>query len=203
VQIVFVTDGAASHDVLTGRDPALVSVRRQEALRAAAILGVDAVDVHFLDLPDGRLQSLSSPERQQAIDRLRELIDAARPDEVYVPHRHDRTDDHEATYVLAMAAVQASRPVPKVFQYAVWMLWSSLVFRDFTIDELRGARRLSIQAVRDQKRQALLAHRSQWMPGAQQGQAVLEPGFLHRFCLPDEVYFHTETPAPAARAAGA
>lgn len=199
VQIVFVTDGAASHDALTGRDPALVAVRRQEALQAAAILGVDARDVHFLDLPDGGLQTLSVSQRQQAVDRLRGLIDASQPLELYVPHRHDRTEDHEATYSLAIAAVQAARQAPKVYQYAVWMLWSSLLWRDFTADELQGARRLRIPEVRYQKRLALLAHRSQWMRGPRQTQPVLEPGFLHRFCLPDEIFFQTDAPTPAAR----
>lgn len=194
VQIVFMTDGAASHDQLTGRNPALVAIRRQEALRAAAILGVDERDVHFLDLPDGQLRSLPASERERAVESLTQLLMQTQPQELFVPHRHDRTDDHEATYELAMAAVQASHEPVTVFEYAVWMLWSSLIFRDFGVEELQGAKRLLIRTVCEQKRKALLAHRSQWMRSGQQSEPVLEPGFLDRFCQPYEVYFRPAAP---------
>lgn len=197
VQIVFVTDGAASHDALTVRDAQLVTLRRQEAVRAATILGVDEADVHFLDMPDGKLQVLDPDERQRTIDALRRLLANARPQELYVPHRHDRTDDHEETYKLAMTAVRAAGLRVDVYQYAVWLLWSALLFRDFKLEELKGASRLRIHAVRDQKRNALLAHRSQWAPRDGGAGPVLEPGFLRRFSLPDEVFFQADGSSPS------
>lgn len=196
VKIVFVTDGGASHDLVGGGPwPELPAVRRQEALAAAGILGVEPADVHFLEWPDGRLRGLDSEQRRQVITQLTMLLDAFRPGEVYVPHRHDRTDDHEATYELATAAVAASGIDPDVFQYAVWLLWSALLFRDFTPSEFSGARRVNIHAVRDQKRRALEAHRSQLQPRGTDPGPVLETGFLDRFCLPHEVFFQVDAAA--------
>ncbi len=199
VQIVFVTDGAASHDVVARHDPQLAALRRQEALKAAEILGVPAEDVHFLDRPDGRLRSLPASDRQSTVAALAELLTRWQPQELYVPHRHDRTEDHEASYELVMAALQQTSQLhTEVYQYAVWMLWSSLVFRDYARTELRGARRLRIHAVRGQKTQALHAHRSQWLPRGPGEAPVLEPEFMSRFCLPNEVFFQTEPGAALA-----
>jgi N-acetylglucosamine malate deacetylase 1 len=201
VQIVFVTDGAASQNPLAAGDVQLAATRRLEALKAADILGVPASDVHFLDRPDGHLRQLAPDDRQATVAELAQLLATHQPQELYVPHRHDRTEDHEASYDLVMAALRASPCEAEVFQYAVWMLWSSLVFRDYPRAELQGARRLRIHAVRDQKTLALQAHRSQWQPRDQGLAPVLEPQFLSRFCLPNEVFFRPEPQqAPRSRA---
>src|SRR5665213_2709092 len=56
VDIVFLTDGAASHPGHPTLSPAqLAGARRDEAVAAAAILGVRADRLHFFNLPDSTL----------------------------------------------------------------------------------------------------------------------------------------------------
>ena len=199
VQVVFITDGAASH----GNHPKfqlgeLTSIRKQEALLALEILGIDKSQVFFLDKPDGQLQYLDASDaywgrlRQQTIEQLAQLLNSFQPGEVFVPHRQDRIKDHEVTYELTEAAVQLAGIKADVLQYPIWILWKSLLFRDMNLDELACAYRLPIHPVHSKKMQAIGAYRSQCQPVDAQTPAVLKPGFLRRFFVPYEFFFKPE-----------
>ncbi|QKQ73652.1 PIG-L deacetylase family protein [Nostoc sp. TCL240-02] len=190
VQIVFVTDGAASH----GKHPKfqsgeMVSIRKQEALSALSILGIDSEQIYFLDKPDSQLQYLDASKRQQTIEQLAQLLKSFQPGEVYVTHRQDRIKDHEVTYELLLAAIQYSEIEVDILQYPIWILWKSLLFRDLKLDELASAYRISIHSVQNKKIEALGAYRSQCLPIDAETYAVLKPGFLRRFFVPYEIFF--------------
>ncbi len=155
--------------------------RRQEALAAAAILGLAPDDLEFLDYRDGGLTLLTATRRSAAADRLAAILRAARPREVYVPHRHDRHADHEATYGLAMMAIGRSGLEVELFQYPIWAGWWSFLGHGLGWRDLAGARRLSIAGVAERKRRAIDSYRSQV--------ADLPPGFLRRFASTHEIYF--------------
>ncbi|MBD2730072.1 PIG-L family deacetylase [Nostoc sp. FACHB-892] len=190
VQIVFVTDGAASH----GKHPKfqsgeIVPIRKQEALCALSILGVDKSQIYFLNKPDSQLQYLDASKRQQTIEQLAGLLKSFQPGEIYVTHRQDRIKDHEVTYELLLAAIQHSEIEVDIFQYPIWILWKSLLFRDLKLDELASAHRISIHSVQSKKIEALEAYRSQCLPIDAETSAVLKPGFLRRFFVPYEIFF--------------
>ena len=193
VQIVFVTDGAASHSWLTKfQSGELVPIRRDEALTALNILGVDSSQIHFLNKPDSKLRYLDPNQRQQTIEQLAQLLRSFQPGEIYVPHRNDRTKDHEATYELVQAAIQLSGIEVVLLQYPIWIFWKSLLFRDLKLHELAGAYRISIHPVQSKKRQAIEVYRSQCLPIDPETSPILKPAFLKRFFLPYEVFFKPE-----------
>jgi len=194
VQVVFVTDGAASHawhpNFQSGE---LIPIRKDEALSALSILDVDRKQVHFLNKPDGKLSYLKPTERQRTIEQLAELLKSFEPGEIYVPHRKDRTKDHEATYELVQAAIKLSEIETDVLQYPIWIFSRSLLFRDLKLNELAGAYRLSIHSVQAKKRRAIEVYRSQCLPIDAENSAILKPAFLERFFLPYEVFFKTDS----------
>jgi LmbE family N-acetylglucosaminyl deacetylase len=188
VQVVFITDGAASHtwhpQFKLGE---IAPIRRQEALTALGILGVEPDQIYFLDQPDGRLK-YDQAARQRATEALTRLIQTHQPGEMYVTHRHDRSADHEATYELTRQAIAASGLDIDLFQYYIWLLWKTLLFCEVKRQDLVGACQLSITSVVAKKRQAVTTYRSQYL-SLYGGGTLLPPGFLNRFFLPYEVFF--------------
>ena len=176
VGIVFMTDGAASHRQFLGEDE-IRGTREEEALRAAEKLGVDESDVRFLGYPDGRLGDC----HDLAVRRVREILERARPEEVFIPFRNDGTADHEATYRIVVEALEALPGAVDVYEYPVWFWnqwpWVSLQF-GFGRQSIKTFRHVVgsgcgasffrsfrdgffVGDVLDKKRQALGEHRSQ------------------------------------------
>jgi N-acetylglucosamine malate deacetylase 1 len=193
VNVIFITDGSASHiwhpQFSQGE---IAPVRQQEALTALKALGVEAEQVHFLNHRDGKLKWLDQDEHQQILDQLVQLIQAHAPAEIYVTHRYDRSNDHEITFNLVKTAIAVSGLHPELFEYAIWMLWKPMLFCDLTLQELAGACRLPIHPVLRQKQAALKAYRSQYLPIADGNSTVLPQGFLWRFNLPYEIFFQPD-----------
>ncbi len=193
VKVVFVTDGGGSH----GDNPRItrqeiVQIRREEALKALQILGVEAEDVHFLNQWDGALHKMSQAERKQTIEGIAQLLSEFQPQEVYVTHNKDRSKDHEISYELVKAAIAVAGIKVDLWQYAIWLLWEALLFRNLKFAELTAAYRLKIQSVQSQKKEAINTYKSQYLPIDAESSAVLPPGFLWRFFLPYEVFFKSE-----------
>jgi len=115
VRIAFMTDGRTSHGHLMPAD-SLIALRAQEAISAARVLGVDESDVCFLGFPDSRLRE----HEATALERVKEILNAYRPEEVFIPYRRDNTADHLATHRIVSAALrQLSLPVT-VYEYPIW-----------------------------------------------------------------------------------
>ncbi len=194
VQVIFITDGAASHlwhpQFKNGE---IGPVRKQEALAALAILGVAADRIHFLDSPDGQLKWLAATEAQDLVAQLAQLLRTYAPEEIYVTYRHDVSNDHEVTFNLVQQAIAAADITVDLWEYAIWRLWKPQLLLDRAHRPLTGARRLPIHAAQSQKQQALQAYRSQYLPIADTTSTVLPPGFLWRFKLPYEVFFKADS----------
>ena len=194
IKVVFVTDGGGSHrgNAKITRDE-IVEIRRQEALAALKILGVESKDIHFLDKCDGALYKMTETEQHQTIEEMAQLLRTFQPQEVYVTHKQDRSADHEMTYQLVKAAITKAEVTVEVWQYAIWLLWKSLLFRSLKFDELVGAHRIAIHQVQSKKKQAIETYRSQYLPIDTESSAVLPPGFLWRFFLPHEIFFKSDS----------
>lgn len=193
VKVVFVTDGGASHgDNLHISREEIVQIRRQEALSALDILGVESKDIHFLNKRDSTLHRMTEAARQQTIEEMAQLLRVFQPKEVYVTHSKDRSQDHESTYKLVVNAIAHAGVTVDLWQYAIWLLWNSVLFRDLKFEELAGAHRLAIHAVQSKKKYAIETYRSQYLPIDNESSAVLPSGFLWRFFVPHEVFFKSE-----------
>ena len=181
VTIVFLTDGRGAARLPGVTEEALVKTRRHEAIAASASLGVPEMDLHFLDLPDTQLSHLSQDEQHRVTKEIDAMLDRNPDVEIYVTHRHDSHPDHEAAWSLVNKVAASRYPKIPVFEYSIWMTWLAKLLRSLRREDIRGACRLDIAAVRQQKRAAILAYRSQVR--------ALPTGFISRFEAPHELFF--------------
>lgn len=181
VNVVFLTDGQGGIGDSASSLEEKIQIRKREAIAALNILGVEVSQIHFLDRPDGTLSHLSDQQRQETVYQLAQLLRSHNPGEVYVPHRHDRHADHEATYALVRSAIAESGLEVRLLQYPIWILWKAPLLLDLRVQEIMGASRLSIQSVAEKKKAAIAVYDSQC--------CVLPAGFLKKFVLPYEFFW--------------
>ena len=189
LHVVFVTDGAHSPALATqSPDQAaeLARLRMQEALAAAAALGVPAANVQFLGFEDGTLAGSGERLRTALIEQVRGLA----PQFVFVPFRYDRHPDHLAIHRAICSArregaIQAD--VVEYFVYSQWRLLSSGDVRDYLAPE--SLRRLEPGPATAIKRRAIECHRSQttcfydW-----QTRPILTRELVDRVCAEPETF---------------
>jgi LmbE family N-acetylglucosaminyl deacetylase len=162
IRVVFVSDGSESH--VRWMDKAELSARRKaEGLRACGRLGVRPEDVHYLDLPDGKL----TDHVERGAASLARLFSDAPAEQFFIPHRFEPPADHAAAAVMAMQGLRAARSTGAVFEYPVWM-WATWpwipVGRDQSrvrevVSELRW--RVDVRSQITTKREALACHETQ------------------------------------------
>ena len=115
VKVLILSDGTSSHAVQNPE--ALARMRRDEARAACAVLGIAEADVHFCNLPDGRLAECVT-------DAAEEVVTVVRRDAVgivFAPHTHDVHDDHEATNRIVVRALRDAGRAVTLFEYPVWL----------------------------------------------------------------------------------
>lgn len=141
VRVVCVTDGAAGDPsgYYGGRD--YLELRREEARRAGAILGVD--ELVFWDYPDGRLA-----EARDLAQRLAALFETYRPDIIYRPSTREIHPDHWALGVGVEEALRDYRWAVGDYCFEIW----ATVRPSYVID---------ISAVWERKQQAIEQYQSQ------------------------------------------
>ncbi|MBZ0158636.1 MAG: PIG-L family deacetylase [bacterium] len=141
VKVVFVTDGGAGDPLgyYAGLD--YRELRREEARRAASILGID--ELVFWDYPDSRLA-----EAHDLSERLGRLFATSQPDILYRPSTLEVHPDHWALAVGVEAALQQYRPAYGDFCYEIWAA-------------VQPTHALDITTVWDLKRKAVEQYESQ------------------------------------------
>jgi len=137
VRVVYLTDGSASEGEVSGA--ALSALRREEAGRSAALLGI--AEQRYLDQPDGGLAVTD-----EVVAAVR--AEVAQSDLVYAPHAGDAHPDHQATYQILQAALAGLDVRPAVLYYEFWR-------------PLRPNFAVDVSAVMGVKERALAEHRSQ------------------------------------------
>ena len=182
VAIVAVTDGEASHPGSpTWTAERLLSVRPAETLAALAVLGLDAVPVTRLHLPDGGVAA----REQNLAQALAGLI--AADDMVLTTWRHDGHPDHEATARACAAAAEECGAT--LVEAPIWgWHWSR---PGDSAMPLAHARRLMLdEATLARKRAALDCFESQLVSDLASGHdAILTRNTLERLLNPFELYF--------------
>ncbi len=174
IKVVYMTHGGLAQSHLGQYN--LREIRREEALAATAVLGIEKSDLQFLEFPDGSLEA----HREQAILIVEELIRAGRPEELYIPYRDDANQDHTSTNRIVWRALQKARHEADVFEYPIWF-WFHWPWVPFSLQKRRGNAgiikntfryrfgfrlrafnsRMPVAEVLDRKKDALDQHRSQ------------------------------------------
>lgn len=149
VHVIFLTDGRHGSSTLRGltgearhaEELKVIAMRKEEARRALDILGVHSVS--YLDVEDGTLQSDSG-----VVARLHAVLEAQRPEIVYVPCFLEQHPDHYAASQILLAATAGA---PLDFQCVAYEVWTPL-FPNCLV---------RIDDVVEVKKQALREYRSQ------------------------------------------
>lgn len=208
VHIVVMTDGRTSHAQFL-EAPVLTRIRRLEALEAATRLGLPPHAYTFLDFEDQQLHLHSEQARQQVV----ELLQRFSPQQVFVPHRHDRLSDHVSTFSIVSSALRIHKSNVALFEYPVWLWntwpWTQLwrredpklvrlqrALRDGFDLAFRCDTRVDVQPVLQRKVDALDAYRSQMQrrdghPDWPVLADVSDGAFLARFFTGVEVFHRT------------
>jgi LmbE family N-acetylglucosaminyl deacetylase len=159
-QVVYLTDGAASHPASPSWSPRRLAARRRREARAALrdLMGPGSPPPLFLDWPDARPWLEGEDAFDQAARRLVGLMRRGRLSAIATTWSHEPHCDHAAAAALARAAARRARPQPGLYGYLVWG-W----------DRPQAAKLASARAVvmtpqprhRLARRRALTRHRSQ------------------------------------------
>ena len=118
---VVVTDGGRAPNPFGWTEQQMAEIRKQEALRAARILGVH--DVLFFNEPDEATE-INYPAIKQ---RLSEILDRSRPLAIYTLHEQlDRHPAHRLAGKLVRESLAELGLVPSdgVWAYEIWGLFS-------------------------------------------------------------------------------
>ena len=163
-RILVLSDGAGSHPhSRLFPAPRLRDLRRQEALDAAAALGVAPDDVGFLDWPDGDVPAGG----QRLEDAARAVLDAAGQTTLVATLGLDPHKDHEACWAIGRHA--AALGGLRLLGYPVWS-WRYLYpemnegLGPLPAAEWAGppqGMRLDVAAMLPRKQRAVASHRSQ------------------------------------------
>jgi N-acetylglucosamine malate deacetylase 1 len=198
--VMYATDGSQSPLLPTsGRTtttPDLNAIRKAEAQSALGVLGIPSDNMHFLDLPDGRL----SDHAKACGASLTELLKRIEPTYVMTPFRYDRHPDHLTVNRVTTTALQQASPHTTLFEYFVYYRWRLLrrgdvrnyIHPDHLIE-------IDIGAVAIQKRKALACFKSQvtrFYPW--QRRPVLAENLLSEVCQNPELFLKYDPHFPGA-----
>jgi len=152
-------------------------LRRGEALRALAVLGVPEAEARFLEFPDQGFTSALLRGQQPLLEaiacQLREFV----PTWLVAPSPGDRHPDHSALAVMVALAVRRSDLTPEVLHY--------VIHQPRQASGLPGEALALSAREQEVKREAILTHRSQMLLSRRR--------FL-RFAGPQETFFRSAFP---------
>lgn len=189
VHVIFITDGSASHPAHPRFGSADISaLRRTEALRAMACLGVERQAVHFLDEPDGSLKTITAARREDLVVRLAGLLGPIAPGEIFLPCNPDGSSEHDATFGFVMDALVRTKLQLDIWQYPVWSWWNPVLLLHRWLDT-KDCRRLPLEDYRQAKQEAIRCYQSQIAPLDPGTVAALPPALIDIFLADTEFFF--------------
>lgn len=161
INVIYVTDGSASHVKSKRFPPARLRAIREDEARAALLrLGVRSAPL-FLRAPDGALSQVDPGQRHQLVAAIARRIAALRARIIFAPWPRDPHPDHVATTAIVQDALAVCGLRPAVYYYRVWLPVRG------SAGELPGSDEADVDDValtqRDvaRKRRAIMQHRSQ------------------------------------------
>jgi len=197
VHVIFITDGSASHPGHSRvTPPELARLRRAEAMRATAALGVERGNVHFLDEPDGTLNTISPERREALVARLTALVANIVPREIFLPCHPDGSSEHDATFGFVIDAIRRTPVRPDIWQYPVWSWWNPLLMLRRWAHS-KDCRRLPLEDYRQGKLQAIDSYQTQVLPLAPDTAPSLPLALIEVFREDTEFFFRYDLPPDA------
>jgi LmbE family N-acetylglucosaminyl deacetylase len=184
VQVIIAADGNWCRSGKLSVD-AVNEIREEEARRACAILGLPCENITFLRFEDRRL----ADHRGLLRDRLFDILDTMKPEEIFVSSIIDNHPDHRVLAELGRELAQARRdPFPVLYEYPIWF-WDPRIWSVRHLLEL-CPRIVRTEEFRMRKREAIAAYRSQVTNLlGETRRAPLRRGFLRQFLQAEEIFF--------------
>jgi len=105
VFVIFMTDGRYGLNEVGVKDPDPLEhkfIRKEEALKAAEILGLKKENLFFLDIEDKTL----GKHKFHALEKVVGILKDIHPTEVYFPQELEYNTDHRATYNIVKDAIE-------------------------------------------------------------------------------------------------
>jgi LmbE family N-acetylglucosaminyl deacetylase len=196
VRVLVATDGRNSAPSVRMKPDELARIRASEVIQACAVLGVPRDDVILLDHEDGALSAIED----DMTDRIADLLETVRPDEIYTTAVTDPHPDHAALGRATLRATAGSGI--DVLTYPVWQWpalrpWVTSTNLDIeggvcTVLPAWRSRPLLVRSGEYQatKRKALAAHESQLRNiTGEPGWPTLGADFLRYFFRSHEPFF--------------
>lgn len=198
VSVVFLTDGRNALKEIGISEPSpseLKEIRRDEAIRAAKVLGVNQEDLFFLDIEDGLLAKYEAKVAEKISVILEDF-----PGEVYLPQEKEYHVDHREANRLVRKVVRNLGFCPFEYHYAIaWRYPLNLLvrFRPKPVRSSIMARLLHCNVVHTDistslplKKAAIEAYKSQTgLVSNQQRTPLLKKAFLEEFLGNEEEFF--------------
>ncbi|HWA07873.1 MAG TPA: PIG-L family deacetylase [Opitutaceae bacterium] len=191
IEIVYITDGGASHPGHPTLSPETLVLQRQAEARAAMHrIGVDSARLEFLGVPDGTLAHLEPGAAAVLSARLAALFRRKRPAEIFLPCRRDGSSEHDAAFALARSALIETGLTARVFEFPVWSWWNPLLLVR-PLCTSRRVWRVTYHGDERAKREALAAYPSQTEATPPWTAPILSPEFVSFFSSSEEFFFES------------
>ena len=188
IRVLYLTGGGASHRNCCAVEPDQIIARRRElAIRAVSILGVENSDCAFMDLLDGYLPDPAQTDYPAAVSAVAGVLDAARPAEIYCTHSLDGWQDHAAASAIVRAAARTASPGAAIFEYLVWAPLSRSSIGLASLPWRRGTC-LKIGPWANLKSEAVRCYLSSYAPCGHPWVGHLPSDFTRLFDWPGEVF---------------
>jgi len=125
--VVYMTDGKHAFSKLfnVNSEPTpseLKEIRKEEARRAARILGLQEENLYFLDFEDGALGQKKAEAQQQVIEILSKHL----PVEVYFPSEKDVNPDHHTTNKIVRNSINKLGLLALKYRYSIAQRYSRI-----------------------------------------------------------------------------
>ena len=200
ISVVFLTDGRyALIELGISSKPTpleMKEMRREDALRAAKILGLREKNLIFLDFEDKSLDKHSGLVQEKIVETLQDVS----PVEVFFPQAKEYNIDHRATNRIVRRAIEKSEVHPIEYQYIIaWkfplylllhvvnegafdLLMSKVLEGDLVHVDISELLHLKIRAIREYNSQITVLSDKQKRP-------AIKNSFLKRFMKSHEKFF--------------
>jgi N-acetylglucosamine malate deacetylase 1 len=193
VRVIFLTDGESSHMGCCNTEPEKIALARQRlAVESGKILGLEANDMSWLGLSDGFIPCKGGKAFATSVERLLELFQSIKPQEVYAPYSLDCWPDHEASSEIVRSALLKYKAKLELYYYPIWM-WHNLPFRKLRKILNTKILRVDIRSFLGKKKAAIEHYLSASNPDC--GISFcgnLPDGFVEHFQYDYEIYFKDE-----------
>ena len=182
VFVVFMTDGGESHQgcCCSITSEKLGRIRRDIAIRANRILGVDESNLTWLNLCDRNIPDIQHFDFERACNLLVASLRRTNPQVVFAPHFMDIHPDHVASAHITQAALASYNGFVDLYYYPIWMVFQLNYSFLLNLNNLKFVK-LNIAVVQDKKKAAIRTYMRDINPVCKIPYSGKPPKFFLRF----------------------